>query len=115
MLSFEASVDFEADERGIPGLLTSVAKRFASWRFDLDWDEVDYRDTARSLQVPVLLFHGDDDDTTPISESEALAEDRPDIVTFIPVAGAGHVQAWNIDPDGYAAAVTSFLQGLLEE
>jgi pimeloyl-ACP methyl ester carboxylesterase len=109
MLSFEAAVDFEADERGIPGFLTSVAKRIADWRFGIPWDDLDYRDEARELTVPVLLFHGDEDGTTPIAESDALAAARPDIVTYLRVPGAGHVQAWNVDPAGYAQALQDFL------
>ena len=109
LLSFEASVDFEADERGLPGFLTWTGKRFTSWRFDLDWDALDYRDEALALDIPVLLFHGSEDGTNPVAESDAWAEARPATVTYVRVDGAEHVRAWNVDPEGYEAAVREFL------
>ena len=110
LLSFEATVDFKASKRRLPGVLTWVGKRFGSWRFDIDWSAADHRGTARRVAVPVLLFHGDDDGTNPVAESDSWAEDRPTAVTYVRVSGAAHVRAWNLDPDAYAAAVRSFIE-----
>ena len=57
---------------------------------------------------PMLLFHGQDDDTVPFSSSERLAELAGDRIGFVPYLG-NHVRAWNVDPDAYRAEVTDFL------
>jgi pimeloyl-ACP methyl ester carboxylesterase len=64
------------------------------------------------VNVPVLLFHGDDDERAPIKTSDRFAEARPDIVTYYVVEGAGHVRAWNADPALYEQRVEEFLRQL---
>ncbi|MFQ5792943.1 MAG: alpha/beta hydrolase, partial [Acidobacteriota bacterium] len=109
MLDFGATVDLGAQKRNLPGFLTAVAKIISTFRFDVDWGASDYLSRADELSVPVLLFHGDEDETVPMSVSETLAESRPDVVTFVPVAGAPHVGAWNVDPEMYETAVREFI------
>ncbi|MEE8370268.1 MAG: alpha/beta hydrolase [Dehalococcoidia bacterium] len=109
VLDFGATVDVEARQRGIPGLLTAVAKRIAGLRFDIDWDDLNYLSRADELSAPILLFHGDADETVPVRTSDTLAESRPDIVTYIRVEGADHVRAWNADPAAYESALRDFL------
>ncbi len=60
--------------------------------------------------MPILLFHGDEDPTVPVATSDALAEARPDIVTYERAAGVGHVRSWNGDPAAYEASVRGFLE-----
>ncbi len=115
VISFAATVDSGAKDRGVPGLVIWAGKRFASRRFGIDWDEADYRAEARALTVPLLLFHGNADERTPVAESDALAAARPDIVTYVRVPGARHVRSWNVDPAAYEAAVRDYLGELLEE
>lgn len=93
----------------LPGVLTQVAKGIAGARSDLDWGALDYVDRASELDTPVLLFHGTADATVPVATSEALAAARPDLVTFVPIPGAAHVQSWNADPARYEREVTAFL------
>lgn len=38
-----------------------------------------------------------------------LAEARPDLVTFVRVPEAAHMEAWNVDPVAYERTVASFL------
>ena len=61
------------------------------------------------LAVPVLTLHGEDDETVPVSVSRELAERRPDIVTYVEFAEAGHVGSWNVDPELYERAIREFL------
>ena len=112
VLSFSALIDYGADQRGIPGPLTALGKTLAGFRFDIDWDERDLLNRADELAVPMLLFHGDADKRVHIKTSDALAEVRRDLVTYVRVAGATHVRSWNMDPDAYEAAVADFLRGL---
>ena len=43
-------------------------------RYGVDWSSYDYRAYACALQVPLLLFHGDEDDTVPVASSRSFAE-----------------------------------------
>lgn len=113
MLSFGSSVDLAASDMHLPGILTATGKKFATWRFGVDWSAMDYRDNARELSVPLLLIHGDEDDRTPVEDSDALAAESPEIVTYIRFEGAEHVRAWNVDPVRYEEAVANFLQAQL--
>ena len=115
MLDFGATVDLGAQEKGYPGLLSTVAKAFTGFRFDVDWNALDYSQRTDELAVPILLFHGDDDDTVPVETSDALASSRPDLVTYVRVAGTGHVNSWNADRIAYEQAVDDFLRGLVEQ
>jgi alpha-beta hydrolase superfamily lysophospholipase len=94
----------------VPPALTLVAKGIAGVRYDLDWGRLDYVDRAGRLAAPILLFHQAGDPTVPVAISEALAADRPDLVTFERFAGDGHVRSWNVDRARYERAVAAFLQ-----
>lgn len=112
MLDFNATIDLGARQRGAPGILTKMGKLIASARFDVDWEAFDYLSRVSELTVPILLFHGDADETVPVETSDALAEARPDIVTYVRVPHATHVRSWNLNPISYEAAVRDFLQAL---
>jgi alpha-beta hydrolase superfamily lysophospholipase len=116
-LDFGDVVALEARQRTVPVLdapipspLTEVAKTLTSWRFDVDWDRVDYVERAEELQTPALLLHGTADATVPFATSAAFARARPDLVTLVGFAGAGHVRAWNVDRSRYERRVLAFLR-----
>jgi uncharacterized protein len=109
-------IDHAATDRDLPVLgtpvppaLTVVAKGIAGLRYDLDWGQLDYVDRAGGLAAPMLVFHQTGDPTVPVAISEALAEARPDLVTFERFGGDGHVQSWNVDRARYERAVRAFL------
>jgi uncharacterized protein len=118
-LDLDATVEHGAARRelpvvgALPGPLTDTAQWIAGWRFDLDWDAVDYL-PADWLEVPALVFHGTDDDTVPVSISDELAADRPDLVDLVRVEDTGHVRAWNADPRAYDDRVAAFLECVLD-
>lgn len=103
-----------AVERGLPRsvlpVLLPTTMRIASARTGIDWTTL--RHDPASFRHPKLLIHGDADPTVPVELADVLAEARPDIVTYLRVAGAGHVRSWNVDPDAYEAAVRAFLSGV---
>jgi pimeloyl-ACP methyl ester carboxylesterase len=112
MLDLAATIDWGTRSRGAPAFLSGTGRTIAGIRFDIDWGEVDYLARAGELTVPILLFHGDADPTVPVATSDALAAARPDIVTYVRVAGAGHVRSWNADPEAYRTYLREFLGGL---
>ena len=115
ILSFDAIIDYGARLRGIPWPLAILGKRAAGLRFDINWSNRDYLGQTDELTAPILLFHGDADQRVSIETSDALAEARPDIVTYVRVDGATHVRSWNMDPEAYEDAVRTFLQHLEDE
>ncbi len=90
--------------------MLAVGRGVVWLRTGLDFDTVDYVDRADELEVPVLLFHGNADDTIPYEVGASLAEARPDLVEFHPVDNAAHVRAWNEDPERYTSTVKAFLE-----
>jgi pimeloyl-ACP methyl ester carboxylesterase len=104
-----AVVDDEAEALNVPGFVTGWAKALATLRFGLDWGDLDHVDRAEEIEVPVLLFHGDADTTINVDISDAFAEALGDSVIYERVAGAEHVQAWNVAPERYEALVRAFL------
>lgn len=116
LLDLPATLTLQAQERDIPDALippillgTGIVARL---RAGVSVAAVDHVARAGELGVPILLFHGEEDDSVPLGSSERLADALPEAVTFVLVADAGHVRSWNADPEGYAAAVTAFLEGL---
>ena len=64
------------------------------------------------VTVPTVTVHGTDDKTVPVTVSERLRAQEPDLVTFEPFDGAGHVASWNSDPQRYDALLADFLRRL---
>lgn len=99
--------------RHLPEVLVRYALRLVERRIGVDFDDLDWLRRADELDVPVLVVHGDEDQTVPWEPSGELAELRRDVVELRLVAGAGHVGSWNVDPAGYARAVGAFLESAL--
>lgn len=95
----------------VPPTMTWIAKFFTSLRIDVNWRSLDYIDKAsRSLRVPVLAIHGTADDSIPVEQSIELAQSQPDLVDLMAVEGAGHVQSFEVDHEGYVARFLVFLE-----
>ena len=116
MLDFSRTIDQGASQRTLPlvGLpipqsLTDVAKWFAGMRYDIDWSGTNYLNDLSGVVVPILLFQGTDDGSVPPATSTELATAKGNLVTYVMVRGADHLDSWNVDPRAYEAAVASFL------
>jgi alpha-beta hydrolase superfamily lysophospholipase len=94
----------------LPPVILALAKVIARLRTGLRWERLDQMSRAADLTVPVLIIHGDSDETVPAATSEAYAAARPDLVTYLRVPGAGHVEGWTSDQDGYGEALRTFVQ-----
>jgi len=115
-LDLEQTVDFGASQEELVGLpvpftVTATAKFFTALRSDINWRTFDYLERSEALSMPVLLFHGTEDMTVPLDTSRQLAEARSDLVRFVIVEGAGHVESYNVDPASYRLQVLDFLAG----
>ena len=115
-IDFEETVDLGASQRSLPliplplpGTLVWTAKRLSSVRFGVDWTALDYVRSAEQLNVPVLVFHGTNDETVPLATSQEFFEARPDLVRLVIVPGAGHVRSWNLSPEAYERRLTEFM------
>ncbi len=98
----------QGSDRGLPRWVTAVAVRAVEARADVDLDRFDWPARAADLEVPVLLFHSEDDTFVPDGPSRALARARPDLVTFVDVPGAEHTRGWNVDPARYEQAMADW-------
>ena len=119
-LSLERTVEYGADQVALPaGLklpptITWTAKRIASLRYHVPWQETDYLTDTNWVTAPVLLFHGADDVTVPVATSREFAERAPD-VTYVELPDTGHIRAWNTNPDAYDQNLRDFLEPLLSQ
>jgi fermentation-respiration switch protein FrsA (DUF1100 family) len=83
-------------------------------RIDADRDSLDALQHPEDFQLPILLFHGVEDDVVPIEGSDEFAEELPNRVTYHRVPRAGHTQSWNVDPRLYEARLARFLAKALQ-
>ncbi len=112
MLDLGATVAFGAGQNRIPLRLLAISNRVASRLHRFNWSDFSHLERAARIATPVLLIHGDADMLVPVSTSDALAAARSERLTYLRVPGAGHVRAWNMDPDAYHRAVAAFLSGV---
>lgn len=115
MLDLSGTIEYAAGQLRFPVIgspptsLIWVAQRIAGFRYDLDWDAVNYLDDPSWVRVPTLIFQGEEDDRAPVASTERLRRSKPKLVRLVKVKGAGHVEAWNRSPQSYARQLTNFL------
>jgi pimeloyl-ACP methyl ester carboxylesterase len=73
---------------------------------------MDFTEAVINSNIPVLLFHGDDDEWVPVEMSDLIAESRVNNLTYIRYENVGHVTSWNADPDNYIYQLKTFLTNL---
>ncbi|TMQ72044.1 MAG: lysophospholipase, partial [Candidatus Eisenbacteria bacterium] len=109
-LDWNALFAMASRERHVPLIVTDLGELIASLRTGLRWSEVTQIPHAREFSTPMLIFHGDADETAPVEVSERFAALRADLVTFHEIHGAGHVESSNVDPQWYAATLERWLR-----
>ena len=108
-LDWQRILEFNATEMGLPGFMSLPVEWAIGARIDVDWDDLNALRHPEDFQLPILLFHGEDDEVVPISISEDFAAELPRWVTYHSAPEAGHVEAWNVDPRLYERRVSGFL------
>lgn len=108
-LDWRAAIEFRATEMGLPGLAALPVEWAIDARTDVDWGRLDANEHLGDFHLPILLFHGADDEGVPISTSEEFAAALPRWVTYYRVPDAGHTEAWNVEPALYERRLSAFL------
>lgn len=111
------TVDYAASQRElplvpvpVPATLSATAKFITSLRIGVNWMLLDYiSDADQSIRQPVLIHHGTADLRVPVETSIDLQTTNPDLIQLIEVEGAGHVESYDVDPQGYVDSVLGFL------
>ena len=85
VISFWESVEVNGAARfpWLPQGLFSYFKIVTELRYGVDFDSMDFRDAVINSDIPVLLFHGDDDEWVPVEMSDLIAESRNKNFTYI--------------------------------
>lgn len=109
VLDWKAVLEFNATEMGLPSFAALPVEWAIGGRIDADWDSLDALRHPGDFQLPILLFHGTEDDLVPISTSDDFAALLPGRVTYFRVPEAGHTESWNVDPALYRRRLRAFL------
>jgi uncharacterized protein len=112
VLDWRETLEFNATEEGWASLAALPLEWAIGARIDADWDSLDAHQHLDDFQLPILLFHGDDDEVVPIEGSEDFAEELPGGVTFYRAPKAGHCESWNVDPKLYERRLATYLNSL---
>ena len=78
-------------------------------RFDLE--ELTAVDSVRNCKIPVLFFHGADDDYVPSYMSQKNYDACRSRKKLIFIPGAGHGLSFPVDQDRYVAEMNAFFHG----
>ena len=114
VINFWESVEVNGAARypWVPQQLFGYFKIFTEIRYGIDFENMNFTDNVINSDIPVLLFHGDDDEWVPVEMSDLIAENRDTNFTYIRYENVGHVTSWNADPDNYVYQLDTFLSGL---
>jgi alpha-beta hydrolase superfamily lysophospholipase len=108
-LDWQAILSFNATKMGFPSFASLPVEWAIGARIDADWNSLDTLRHPEAFQLPILLFHGTEDDVVPISTSDDFAAELPRRITYYRVPRAGHTEAWNVDPALYERRLSAFL------
>lgn len=97
-----------AKARRLPHRFVPAVMTYGQMTTRIDWHGLNHLRAPDHLELPVLAFHGEQDDVVPIEVTSTLAAALSDI-EVVTVAGAGHCQSVNVDPFGYLGALHAFL------
>jgi len=108
-LNWRRIIEFNAEQMGFPGFSARPVEWAIGLRIDADWNSLDALLHKEDFQLPILLFHGEDDKVIPIALSDEFAAALPDRVQYHRLPEAGHTESWNVDPKLYERRLAAFL------
>jgi uncharacterized protein len=109
VIEWKSVLSFNTTEMGFPSLVALPLEWAIEARIDVDWEQLDMRAHADAFRLPILLFHGTDDEIVPIETSDEFAEELSRWVTYYRVPHGGHTLAWNVGPAVYERRLHRFL------
>ena len=114
VINFWESVEVNGAARypWVPKQLFGYFKIFTEIRYGVDFQKMDFTEAVINSDIPVLLFHGDNDEWVPVEMSDLIAKSRVSNLTYIRYENVGHVTSWNADPDNYIYQLELFLTDL---
>jgi pimeloyl-ACP methyl ester carboxylesterase len=110
-LEWRRVLEHVASHQRLPRQLAALVMAYGRFAARIDWRDLDHLADAEHLSLPVLAFHGTDDDVVPVEVSTQLVARLPDAQLEL-VAGGRHCRSVNVDPGRYLGAFGSFLGGL---
>jgi uncharacterized protein len=113
VVDWRETLEFNATLMGLPALAALPLRWAIDARVEIDWEALDYESHLEDFDLPILLFHGTEDELVPKEPSAELADALPGDVTYFEVPEADHVQAWNVDPALYERRLERFLANVL--
>ncbi len=97
---------------GQMGLPPKLAYPFVKWGARLfggfDLEEKSPEETVKNAKVPVIFFHGEEDDFVPCEMSRTNFDACTSQKRLVTVPGAGHGLCYLVDPEGYLQALREF-------
>lgn len=92
----------------VKGLVQSAPPGAVAWAQRAMAARPDSFETLRALKVPLLVVVGEEDELSPVSDAEAMAQAAPDAELEV-IPKAGHLSAVE-QPEAFNAAVAEFLR-----
>jgi alpha-beta hydrolase superfamily lysophospholipase len=96
----------------LPAALTRLALFVAGLRTGVDFSQLSQARAAGTIPVPVMVIAGTEDSTVPIASVATFTAAVRTPLTYHRLEGVEHVEAWNVDPERYAAWLGAFVGGL---
>lgn len=107
-----AVMNYEFQKRHIPNSMAKVILGYMRLRFRLDFDKIAPVKNITQTNAAFLLIHGDEDETVPLAQGQALAEaGNPTQTSLWVVPGKGHSNCHNHPK--FWEKVDTFLQATL--
>ena len=112
ILNWRGTLAYQAQGHSLPGFVANIAEEIASIRSGINFDSLDQLNQPQP-PIPMLLFQGANDSTTPASITDAFAHAHTAFITYVRVPDTEHTEAWNTDPQAYDKQVRTFLVQIL--
>ena len=118
VIDWASVLGFQGAEMRLPAVASKAVlavignkwgKRLTGQSESINLSRLDFVARADELTWPILLMHSDDDGYVPSTSSHALAEARPDIVTFDAFSVARHTKLWNYDAARWTVDIAAWL------
>jgi len=115
------TINYQTDAQHAPRFVSAIARKLvgSSWAraltgqvVPINLPRLDFVARASELTLPILILHSADDGYVPADASRALAQARPDIVTFDEFTVARHAKLWNYDAARFNEDIGSWLSRL---